>query len=222
MQKAEFKNNLQNLVSAKAKQTRIKRLVDWDKSEVQVKKMFIEIANDQVNGEYLIKDEIKHTLSKIIRYFVSADCYNPNKGLFLFGSYGVGKTTIFKIIRKMLAIAGGVQYNVNGFQQVSLEKIISDYKKEGDIRRYSYGLNENPLHLCIDEFGKPINEKIYGTSAIEIINSLMMVRYEILSFGYVTHATSNFAPDQLDLPESIMDRMKEMFNFISIDGNSYR
>jgi len=67
-------NNLHRLVQAKAKQTRIKRLVDWDKSEVKVKKMFIEIENEQVNGEYLIKDEIKHTLSKIIRYFVSADC----------------------------------------------------------------------------------------------------------------------------------------------------
>jgi len=78
-----------------------------------------------------------------------------------------------------------------------------------------------PRHLLINEFGKEIKDKIYGTEAQQIINSLMMRRYEVLqSSGKVTHITSNHLPKSND--QALNDRYVEMFNLVEIKGKSFR
>lgn len=102
----------------------------------------------------------------------------------------------------------------------SIERIIEHFKKEKNLDKY--GFDEVKRNLCIHEFLKKMSEKIYGTDVNSIIESLLMIRYELYQMGYLTHATSNVNPFNIDLPEIVKDRMVEMFNFIEITGESMR
>lgn len=200
------------------RQTRIVNLCDFDKNEVTIKKEFINIAND-ITGKYIIKEP--EILTGLLKYFTgSIGVYDLNKGIYLFGKFGVGKTVMFKIIQKLIAKL--FPFNKNGFHITSIEQIIDHYKKENNLDKFGYREESKPLHLCINEFGKSINEKIYGTNADAIIHSLMMVRYELFQKGKLTHVTSNYNPAKLDVEPIIKDRLVEMFNVIEITGDSFR
>jgi hypothetical protein len=84
--------------------------------------------------------------------------------------------------------------------------------------------NINPHVYCINEFGKQIDEKHYGTNIQQAINSMLMIRYELFqNNGILTHATSNFHPSELKcFDDALLDRFSEMFNFVPVDGVSYR
>ena len=159
-------------------------------------------------------------ISDLLCYFTGNGVLDLDKGIYLYGAYGSGKTALMASIRRYLA--DYFPFNSNGFLSVSLEKIIEDYKSEGNIAKYSCGINDNPINLCIDEFGKEMNEKIYGTSADSVIKSMFMVRYELFGRGKLTHVTSNFSPEELNVEPILKDRMTEMFNFIELKGESFR
>ena len=75
--------------------------------------------------------------------------------------------------------------------------VIETYKKENRLDKFGYRAEIGPGHLCINEFGKTVQEKIYGTEADAIIESLFMTRYEIFQSGKLTHVTSNYSPSEL-------------------------
>jgi predicted ATPase len=199
---------------------RISKLIDFNENEVVIKKQFLNIASVIIGKEYEVDKVYAPILTEMLRYFTGNEGLDLNKGIYLHGTYGSGKTVLMASIRRFLATY--FPFNANGFLSVSLEKIIEDYKSDGNIAKYSYGINDNPINLCIDEFGKEMTEKIYGTSADSIIKSLFMVRYELFGRGKLTHVTSNFSPEELNVEPILKDRMAEMFNFIEIKGESFR
>ncbi len=171
---------------------------------------------------------MKTIITELLKYFTGNESeYSLKKGIYLYGSFGVGKTVIFRIIQRLLSAISplgedGKKINKNGFMITSLEQIIETYKSDGNMDYFGYRKESKPIHLCINEFGKPINEKIYGTQANELIYSLFMIRYELFQTGYLTHTTSNFRPEKLNIEPIIKDRMVEMFNFIEVKGESLR
>jgi len=199
---------------------RMSKLIDFDQSEITIKNNFLKIASDYIGSEYEVSKENAPKLTDMLRYFTGNEGLDLNKGIYLYGTFGCGKTALMASIRRYLATY--FPFNANGFLSVSLEKIIEDYKSDGNIAKYSYGINDNPINLCIDEFGKEMNEKIYGTSADSVIKSMFMVRYELFGRGKLTHVTSNFSPEELNLEPILKDRMAEMFNFIHLKGDSFR
>jgi predicted ATPase len=195
-------------------------LINFDKHEVAIKNEFLRIASKIIGEDYIIRKENAATLTDLLRYFTGNEGLDLNKGIYLYGTFGCGKTVLMASIRRFLATH--FPWNKNGFLSVSLEKIIEDYKSDGNIAKYSFGINDNPINLCVDEFGKEMNEKIYGTSADSVIKSMFMVRYELFVRGKLTHITSNYSPEDLNMDPISKDRMAEMFNFIHIGGESFR
>jgi len=219
---------MQDANFGKNKENAIKKLFEFSEFEKQIKNIYISFGKLLVGEGFLVKKEFSKIITNLLIYFTgNTGEYDLNKGIYLVGDYGVGKSTIFTILRKLLAHISltdnfGKKLNPNGFQITSVEQIIDVYKKDGSLDYFGFRKESKPLHLCINEFGKDVNEKIYGTQANELINSLFMIRYELFQQGYLTHCTSNFHPKDLKIEKIIADRMKEMFNFIELKGESFR
>jgi len=199
------------------------KLMDWNSgNEKDIKNIFLFVANDYLGKTYIIPENRKNIITNLLKYFTGNKCdFDLNKGIYLYGNYGVGKSALMSIIQKTIAIC--FPFSGNGFMIKSLEDIIDIYKKDGNLDVVTYRINDTPKHLCINEFGKDIDDKIYGTSARQIIHSLFMLRYQLYQENKIlTHATSNYMPGKIDVEPIVMDRMIEMFNFIEITGDSFR
>lgn len=190
---------------------------------VEIKNAFIFSAKT-ICPEFSVNENLKATLNDLCTYFLGLDGnLSLNKGIYLYGEFGVGKSTLMKCYRQWLA--DWWPFNGNGFSVTSIEEIIESYKKENNLNKFTNCIEENgfnnPRHLLINEFGKDLKDKIYGTEASQIINNLMMIRYDIFqNQGKLTHITSNSLPYSNE--KALTDRYVEMFNIVKIGGKSFR
>ena len=189
------------------------------------KQLIMKIGKEVVKDFY-IPDHLKPIYNNLLLYFTGNEGpYDLDKGIYLYGEYGIGKTVTMKIFSKFLSTLWN--FGPNNFGMTSIEQILETLKADGNLQKY--GLNwdgdkERPFSTCINELGKTVDEKYYGTRAQSVINSMLMVRYEIFqNRKAMTHATSNYRPSQLEgFDGAILDRFNEMFNFIPVGGRTFR
>lgn len=202
--------------------------IDFAKHEKIIKLYFMTAGRKLIGEKFTVSKEQSFVISELLKYFTGNECiYDLNRGIYLFGIFGIGKSMFFEIIRKTISDLAefdefGKRVNPNGFLITSAEQIIETYKQDGNLDYYGYRKESKPIHLLINEFGKKVNDKIYGTAANELLNSLFMIRYELFQRGILTHVTSNTYPDKLDLQPILLERAIEMFNFVELNGESFR
>ncbi|WP_319589434.1 hypothetical protein [uncultured Draconibacterium sp.] len=139
------------------------------------------------------------------------------KGLLLQGKYGCGKTVLLEtysmlhnhIVRKL-----NLNYPVLRFvKSVQLQEQIKEQSMEMFVKR----------PLIIDEFGRESKTVMDYGNISRPISELLSLRSDV---GTITHATSNFTFKTLSSDEfyggMIGDRLKTMFNFITMKGESRR
>jgi hypothetical protein len=171
-----------------------------------LKSRIISIAKEIVPN-FLLSDDLREIFGNLFRYFTGNEGkYDLNKGIYIYGKYGIGP---------------------NNFGITSIEEIAEYYKQNGNLLKFGRNWEEGKMlayNKCINEFGKPLEEKHYGTNIQNVINSMLMVRYELFQERKaITHATSNFHPGELEcFDDALLDRFKEMFNFIPLKGDSFR
>lgn len=184
---------------------------------------FMEIARYKIS-EFTIVDSNRRSLDDLFLYFHgNTGTLDLKKGIYMFGEFGCGKTSIFGLFSKYLA--SEFPFSKNGFGNVSIEQVLEDWKKDKNVEKYLFSsYSGKPVSYCFHEIGKKLNEQFYGTDVNQIINSLMMRRYELFQrYGTRTHVTSNFAPNKLScFDNAVLDRLKEMFNFVEWHGGSFR
>lgn len=145
-----------------------------------------------------------------------------DKGILLVGGVGTGKSLLFKIFKKYT----GEIIRVNSFQYHTSQSIIDNVNVSGVDELELYNHNHGrPITCYIDDIASS-NESIkhYGTE-INAMEQLLSLRYNVYSrYRKLTHATSNKYPSEMLklYDERIVDRMKEMFNIIELDGDSFR
>lgn len=199
------------------------KLMEWNKkNEMEIKNVFMFVAESLLHKDFSVTEERGIIITELLKYFTgNKGKFSLDKGIYLYGTYGVGKSILLSVIQK--TIANCFPFNPNGFMIKSLEDVIDVYKVEGNLDSITYRKESKPKHLCINEFGKKIDDKIYGTSADQIIHSLFMLRYQLFQEQRIlTHATSNYTLTEIEVEPIVLDRMAEMFNFIEIKGNSFR
>lgn len=148
-----------------------------------------------------------------------------NRGILLLGNIGNGKTSLMRF------------FSTNQLYGFRIERIIditSDYKVlgEGGVKAYSTNLKV-PLNLyglenygyCFDDIGtEEIPARHYGESK-NVFAEIILSRYDnhLTPFNS-THATSNKSLTELEntYGSRVFDRMKEMFNIIVFDHESFR
>lgn len=143
---------------------------------------------------------------------------DPNKGIFLGGKIGCGKTVLMKAYIDLLNTATG--YYIETF---SAPTLFEYYQK--------YGLVSLKLRpIMIDEVGREQLEIYVNGARIRPIEDLVALRYE---YGALTFFTSNFKIETLSrgyddkgkkigYGEYIGDRIKDTCNIIVMPGKSRR
>lgn len=170
-------------------------------------------------------DRNKEIITGILFYINGhAKEYDLNKGLLICGSFGTGKTLIFRILHKYCSITT----NPNIYRIESMESMKERFNTDRSFNfynEYKPNLGRHGVNLCINELGIDYDSSTYGVKFSESFNAFLMQRYELFDVKRtLTHGTTNFAFQDLarkyDAP--LFDRFKQMFNVIPLTGKSFR
>ena len=142
-----------------------------------------------------------------------------NRGLFLVGKYGTGKTmTAFALAQILKFLVQDFSYKL-----ITSEQIIELYLKANE-KKDDYDLNQIRYAdlLIVDDLGNESTQvvNLWGNK-IRPIENLLAKRYQL---GRWTWITSNYGLNELSEIYSgyLIDRFKQMFYFFPFNWQSYR
>lgn len=149
-----------------------------------------------------IKDKKRHELIKWLKAFYdNYDVSKKNKGLYLHGSFGSGKTFLVYALLNELEKEKGVRYEGVYFPEL-LRSLKDDFSLLDAKVRYL----SNVEILLIDDIGA---EKVTDWSRDEILGTILQAR---MNQGLATFFTSNLSIDELEkhlaLTKDSMDVVK--------------
>lgn len=203
----------------------------------QYKNEIIKIAHN-IEQDFTLTDKNKKILNLLFLYFIGSKDFpelmytltgtrgSLNKGNMLVGGVGVGKTLFFKIFKDFTKSTIGV----NSYQSIEAIDIINEVTVSGASSFDKFTHNKTngtptPITFYIDDIAsKNENVKHFGTD-YNVIEHLLYLRYNVFSrYGILTHTSTNIYPAQMKNVYDIrtIDRFKEMFNIIELDGLSWR
>ena len=171
------------------------------------------------NKKFVIDKNNEPVIQQLYFYATHNSSFDGDltKGILLQGKYGCGKTILFETY-SMLHNHIVKKFNLNHplllfVKSVELQELIRKQSVKMFVRR----------PMIIDEFGRESKTiQDYG-NVIRPISELLSLRSDI---GTLTHGTSNFTLQTLSSEEfygrMIGDRLKMMFNFITLPGESRR
>ena len=216
---------------------------DWSEEErrIRLKRIFDHFAQQMGRDGYQYTEEVKPVLNQMTNYFMGIDCgLDLKKGILLIGEPGRGKSLIMEIWAKALRAIAQPPHRYPEeraafvFQRVAA--LVSDLQSEQ--KEAAYQVSKlwtrkvaNPkvsgvkFHACLDDIYKEEAEKLYkyGQNPMpEIYNARDKL---LIRQGVITHATSNYFPDEKQMEnysEAMIDRFYQMFNFVTLTGESFR
>ncbi len=145
-----------------------------------------------------------------------------NKGIMLSGPIGCGKTTLFKLMRKLPS-------GRKNFMMASSRQIVSEFMQSGYevLENYSrgnlYNDNRTPKSYCFDDLGTETTSKYFGNDC-NVMAEILLTRYDLFKEkGIMTHLTTNLTAGEIEFiyGNRLRSRMREMFNLFGYDENSY-
>lgn len=189
----------------------------------------------QVSPNFVIDERNRNLIGAIYTWIWSnlgrfpPGVLDPHKGLLLWGEIGTGKTTLLKGIQRYLATINQIAYGFRAsnicIEIRSAAEIALRYSIDG-INALDYWTDRNMAgNLAIDEIGREELSKHFGTSC-NVVQTVLQLRYEqrhnILTLGSTNMDMAY--PDEFRerYGDYIMDRAKEMFNFVKVGGGSRR
>jgi hypothetical protein len=181
------------------------------------------------NPGFQITSENQEIVYSIFRYFLQLPDFNEfgviknkaslDKGLLVYGDYGVGKSTLFDAIHTI----GKVIFKHTGstqlwFPRISTVHMLNRYYEAQKDNTSNFELEEYYRgKLYLDDLGK--EDKAYNRE--EIIGKLLFERHRR---SLKTYVTTNDNPSAIAARygNHIGDRLPEMFNIIKWEGKSWR
>ena len=179
--------------------------------------------------QFIIKPQNKEIIYSIFRYFLQLPDFNDygviknkadlDKGLLVYGDYGVGKSTLFEAIHEIgRTIVTKTQNTQLWFPRISTIHMLNQYYES----QKNLGSNFKLENYCrgklyLDDLGK--EDKAYNRE--EIIGKLLFERHHRKLKTYVT-TNENPSAIAARYGNHIGDRLPEMFNIIKWEGESWR
>lgn len=172
--------------------------------------------------------ELDHRNAKVIlnlwNYFLKKPGeLDLNKGIWLMGTPGTGKSALINIFSQFLR----AEFR-RGFSIHSANDIAIHFEQFGELDLYTTnnsGYLQSPIEFAIDEIGhEPIPSVHFGTKR-NVIQYILHTRYSYWQqTGLRTFATTNLDMNEVEqlYGEAIRDRIPHMFNVIPMDGKSRR
>lgn len=170
--------------------------------------------------EWEMDDDFKANIKNLIQYFINdSRCDWPlNKGLFIYGAVGTGKTEIMHILERFTR----ENELSKAFQFSSLSKVYTDAKASADFDPIAQNVC---FDRCFDEFGRYVGAvKRYGDD-LDINEAILEQRYERFKrYGQLTHLVANLAPNETQekFSPAIFDRVRSMCTGVYFKGESKR
>lgn len=218
-----IKNDIQNIVSNERKNFE-QRCIPLPISYLEFCDLFVSFGTyylfrQNQNIGFTINEHNEPIIEQLFLYLTRDSSFEGNlhKGIMLQGKFGCGKTAImgtYSLIHN---------YIVQRFEvRLPLVTFIKSVHLQGQIVKQSISsFVYRPL--IIDEFGRePKTVQDFG-NILRPVSELLSVRSDN---GSLTHGTTNFTFDTLSSENfyggMIGDRLKMMFNFITLHGESRR
>lgn len=217
-EKIKVVHDVYNLPIAPAKQKR--PIVD--------KNLIWKLFQKHKPTEFILNETNNEIIYTILLYFLKDPNFDKygiikndasnEKGLLIYGDYGVGKTEIFKIIRKIGRELCKIHCYDFWFPEVSAGSFVEEYMASTMRKESTFKLDEYYKgKLYIDDLG-------YERKAFNRDEILGNVLFERNRNGCRTFVTTNLTPTAISdkYGQRIGDRLPEMFNIISWKGESFR
>ena len=178
-------------------------------------KELMKLYHYNITGE-IIDIDITNNTEKLKFLFEWITGKKGNKGVYLFGNYGTGKTGTLFSLKEMLRY-----FKKENAVFMTANAIVDNYRLLYD-DIIEFNRFRNAKLMIIDDFGSDGNVEIviYG-NRVKPLSDLIEFRYR---HGLWTWFTSNVHPSKLSEIYSgyIVDRLKEMVYFIEWNGKSFR
>lgn len=216
------------LILGKGKKNKQKSESDIDTN--QLKQLFNIEATEYYaskNKIFTIDNDNKKFLNQLCRYFSQDKAFETvhngdlNKGMFIYGGHGTGKTSSLLIIQQ---ISKKYALKQLWFPIIETGDVVMKFNTEKNkdfiIKDYSTG------NYMFDDLGAETSASnifIYGKEDIFI--RILEARYvQYISKGTITHITSNLTLSEIKkrYGPRVEDRFIEMFNIIELGGDSRR
>lgn len=178
--------------------------------------------------QFSIDERNKALMNEVYRYLEGTSAkYDHDKGLWLWGTIGTGKSTIIQIMNYYSKFSKGLDrgdYPIGGFRIESTSTVANKFAMKGQdaIELYTYN-SGRPRTVAFDELGRePLPAKYFGTE-LNVMQYVFQSRYELRK-ECLTHVTTNLSliEVQKKYGSYIADRINEMFNVIELTGRSRR
>lgn len=154
---------------------------------------------------------------------------NPSleKGVFLAGNFGTGKTWLMKLFAK----SARQTYYIRTSKEIAQGYIDSKDKKIPEVYLEPF---KNPMNdmsvfgqpisgLCIDDIGAEGLKNNFGNIS-NVIGDLIEERYISKYTGVLLHGTTNLSAEELSTYYGgrVVSRMREIFNWVILKGGDRR
>lgn len=197
--------------------------------KVKFKQIFQMEANKLVQRnnsakKFTIDSSNIEVINALLAYFTGQQVsgIELTKGILLSGPVGVGKSLMLK------AFANTLRHYQKAFSFVACQDIVFEYETTGQMDKYTAnqaGYSGKPAKFCFDEIGRETIPAVHFGNRRNVMQHILAYRYNYWqNNGLITHGTTNATPQELVslYGEHIGDRIREMFNWIPVDGNSRR
>lgn len=188
---------------------------------------YLECQGKQTYGQsFKIQEQDKPTITKLLVYAVQ-DKENAlkmgidtSKGILLSGPIGCGKTSIMHLIKPF--INGKHEYKIKTTREISFEfakngfEALTPYTKKTSYQHRLTG-------YVFDDLGAEQQIKHFGNDS-NVMAEILITRYEqFIENNTITHITTNLSASEIEklYGNRLRSRMRNMFNVIAFDSNSY-
>ena len=147
---------------------------------------------------------------------------DPQKGLYIYGNVGTGKSMLLDICRTFCKLyrisikSAGAVYPL-AWKTWRADDICDEVAGSGDLRPW-----KEEICLCIQDLGNEPQEVLYMGNRRRVLRSVLEARGDM--FDRLTFISSNLRPDKLTefYGPRVSSRINQMCNFIFLGGQDRR